>query len=32
MSTYKEMLGQACSLTPDEQLRLIDDLISVARH
>ena len=32
MSTYKEVLSQARSLTPDEQLRLIDDLISVARH
>lgn len=32
MSTYNEVLSQARSLTPDEQLRLIEDLISIVRH
>lgn len=32
MSNYKEVLTQARSLTPDEQLQLIEDLISVVRH
>lgn len=32
MSTYQEILKQARSLTPEEQLQLIDDLISIARH
>lgn len=32
MSNYKEVLSQARSLTPDEQLQLIEDLISVVRH
>lgn len=32
MSTYREVLSQARSLTPDEQLQLIQDLISVVRH
>lgn len=32
MPTYQEVLKQARSLTPEEQLQLIDDLISVVRH
>ncbi|MCL1465382.1 hypothetical protein [Argonema galeatum] len=32
MSNYTEVLKQARELTPEEQLKLINDLISVARH
>ncbi|MFN6516688.1 MAG: hypothetical protein RMY29_019580 [Nostoc sp. CreGUA01] len=32
MSKYQEILQQAQSLSPEEQLRLIDDLISAVRH
>ncbi|MFN6561877.1 MAG: hypothetical protein RMY28_019065 [Nostoc sp. ChiSLP01] len=32
MSKYQEVLQQAQSLSPEEQLRLIEDLISVVRH
>jgi hypothetical protein len=32
MTEYTEVLKLARTLTPEEQLRLIDDLISGARH
>jgi len=32
MSKYQEVLQQAQGLSPEEQLRLIEDLISVVRH
>lgn len=32
MATYEEVLHQALSLTPEEQLRLIETVVSIVRH
>ncbi len=32
MSTYNEVLSQAQSLTPDEQLRLLEELAALVRQ
>ncbi|MBZ8179213.1 hypothetical protein [Oscillatoria salina] len=32
MTTYYEVLNQVQNLTPDEQLRLLEELASIARH
>ncbi|GEM_PF-4635432 len=32
MSDYNEIRNQVLSLTPEEQLRLIDEVLSMVRH
>ncbi|MBC6423903.1 MAG: hypothetical protein GDA43_22405 [Hormoscilla sp. SP5CHS1] len=32
MANYNEIKNQVLSLTPEEQLRLIDEVLSVVRH